>query len=224
MSRAAPTCPRCGRQAREPGLWSNAWQCTVHGEIQPYLPAGQISPDAVTLLAKHAAVPVWMPHPMMDGWVVTGIGSCGDERTGAGATVICCSGPGPMGGPADLVLVSEEPAVGLGARFAGIAAIDPGELTNRAPAGKLHADGHPTPLWAIELEAQSADAGRAAFVGEAWGMWLWAILWPTSAGLMLLENLSLADVRQAGLAAYEMLGYGAESPRMALPKLDGAAK
>ena len=50
-------------------------------------------------------------------------------------------------------------------------------------------------------------------------MWLWAVLWPSSAGLMLVENLSLADVREAGPAAYEMLGYGAESPRMAAPRL-----
>lgn len=167
------------------------------------------------MLARRAGVPVWVPHPMMDGWVVTGIGSCGDDRTGAEATVICCSGPGPLGGPADLVLVSEEPGVGLGARFAGIAGTDPGELTDRSPAGKLHADGHPTPLWQVEDGSQD----QVAFVGEALGRWLWAILWPASAGHLLLDHLHLADVRQAGPAAYEMLGYGAESPRMSPPRL-----
>ena len=150
MSKVPPSCPRCGRSVREPGLWSNAWQCDHHGEVMPYVPAGQISPEAVAMVAKRAAVPLWMPHPMMPGWVVTGIGSCGDDRSGASATVICCSGPGPFGGPADLVLVSEDMAVGLGARFAGIPGTDPGELTHRAPAGKLHADGHPTPLWQVD--------------------------------------------------------------------------
>ena len=116
-----------------------------------------------------------------------------------------------------MVLVSEDMAVGLGARFAGIPGTDPGELTHRAPAGKLHADGHPTPLWQVDAGTGSDD--MVAFVGEAWGFWLWAILWPASAGLMLLEDLALADVRQAGPAAYEMLGYGAASPRMALPML-----
>jgi hypothetical protein len=217
MSKVAPSCPRCGRLVREPGLWSNAWQCEQHGEVRPYLPASQISPESVAMVAKHAAVPLWLPHPMPDGWVVTGLASCGDERSAAAATVVCCSGPAPFGGPADLVLVSEEPAVGLGARFAGIDGVDPGELTNRAPAGKVHADGHPTPLWQVDVGVGGAD--RVAFVGEAWGMWLWAILWPSAAGLMLVEDLWLADVRAAGPASYEMLGYGAESPRMSAARL-----
>jgi hypothetical protein len=216
MTKVAPSCPRCGRAVREPGLWSNAWQCEHHGEVRPYVPAGQISPDGIAMVARLAAVPVWVPHPMMTGWVVTGIGSCGDDRTGAGATVICCSGPGPLGGPADLVLIAEEPAIGLGAGFAGIDGTDPGELTGPA-AGKLAADGHPTPLWQVV----GGYVDRVSFVGEASGIWLWAILWPSSAGLILLDDLSLADVRVAGPAAYEMLGYGAESPRMAAPRLAG---
>jgi hypothetical protein len=115
-----------------------------------------------------------------------------------------------------MVLVSEEPGVGLGARFAGLDGIDPGDFTDRPPAGKVHADGHPTALWQVEPD----PGDRAAFVGEAWGMWLWAVLWPASAGLLLLEDLNLADVRRAGPAAYEMLGYGTESPRMAPPRLE----
>lgn len=45
--------------------------------------------------------------------------SAGDERTGARATAVALAGPSPLGGPADLVLVAEEPGVGLGARLAG---------------------------------------------------------------------------------------------------------
>src|SRR3978361_2188100 len=118
MTKVPPNCPRCGRTVREPGLWSNAWQCEHHGEVRPYAKAGQISPEGITMLAHRAAVPLWVPHPMMTGWVVTGIGSCGDDRTNAGATVLCCSGPGPFGGPADLVLIAEEPGIGMGCRFA----------------------------------------------------------------------------------------------------------
>jgi hypothetical protein len=216
MTKVPPTCPRCGRTVREPGLWSNAWQCEHHGEVRPYTHAGQISPEGIAMVARQAAVPVWVPHPMMSGWVVTGIGSCGDDRTGAGATIICCSGPGPLGGPADLVLIAEEPATGLGAWFAGIEGTDPGELTGPY-AGKLETDGHPTPLW--QVEGGTGHDDRVSFVGEASGIWLWAVLWPSSAGLMLLENMALADVRVAGPAAYEMLGYGAESPRMTMPRL-----
>lgn len=210
MTQLPPTCPRCGRAVREPGLWSNAWQCEQHGEVRPYHPA-PINPEGVARVAKLSGVPLWVPHPMMAAWVVTGLGWCGDDRTGAGATVICCSGPGPLTGPADLVLIAEEPGIGLGSRFAGIESSDPGDLSGAA-AGKVHADGHPTPLWQV-VDLTGRD-DRVAFVGEASGIWLWAILWPSSAGLMLLEDLSLADVRTAGPAAYEMLGYGAESPRM----------
>ena len=113
---------------------------------------------------------------------------------------------------------SEDMAVGLGARFVCIPGTDPGRVDpTAAPVRKLHADGHPTPLWQVDAGTGSDD--MVAFVGEAWGFWLWAILWPASAGLLLLEDLALADVRQAGPAAYEMLGYGAESPRMAVPVL-----
>jgi hypothetical protein len=38
---------------------------------------------------------------------------------------------------------------------------------------------------------------------------------------MLLENLALVDARVAGPAAYEMLGYGTESPRMTAPRMAG---
>jgi len=164
------------------------------------------------MVTRRSGVPVWLPHPMLSGWVVTGMGWCGDDRSRSAATVVCCSGPAPLGGPADLVLVSEEPAVGLGARFAGIAGVDPGDLSHQAPAGKVHADGHPTALWQVD----GGPDDRVSFVGEAWGMWLWAVLWPPNAGLLLLEDLALADVRSHGPAAYELLGYGAESPRMAV--------
>jgi hypothetical protein len=175
----------------------------------------------MAMVAKLSGVPLWVPHPMMAAWVVTGLGWCGDDRSGAGATVICCSGPGPLTGPADLVLIAEEPGIGMGSRFAGIESSDPGDLSGAA-AGKVHADGHPTPLWQV-VDLTGRD-DHVAFVGEASGIWLWAILWPSSAGLMLVEDLSLADVRTAGPAAYEMLGYGAESPRMRPLRMAGVTE
>ena len=80
------------------------------------------------------------------------------------------------------------------------------------PDGKVEASGHPTALWSVDT---SDD--RVAFVGEAKGMWLWAVLWPASAGVLLLEDIGLADARDFGPAAYELLGYGAESPRLDPP-------
>lgn len=160
-------------------------------------------------MAQRSSVPLWVPHPMLPGWVVTGIGFCGDDRAGARATVLCCSGPAPLGGPGDAVLVAEEPGVGIGARFAGLDGSDPEWFADRAPDGKVQAAGHPTAMWFVP----TAD-DRCALLGEASGMWLWAVLWPATADVMLLEDIGLADARTFGPAAYELLGYGALAPHM----------
>jgi hypothetical protein len=49
-----------------------------------------------------------------------------------------------------------------------------------------------------------------AFVGEASGVWLWAVLWPPAAELVLLEHVELHDLRRDQLA----LAAGAPSPRL----------
>jgi hypothetical protein len=68
---------------------------------------------------------------------------------------------------------------GLGGRCAGTDALDPGEVADGAPDGKLEASGHDTALW----RCASAD-DRMAFAGEASGVWLWAVLWPPAAELV----------------------------------------
>ncbi|HWH00220.1 MAG TPA: DUF6758 family protein, partial [Pilimelia sp.] len=138
-----------------------------------------------------------------------GVGWAGDDRTGARATVVACSGPSPLsGGPADIVLVAEEPGVGLGTRFAGIAGPDPGPfladvLTDAAHA-KVKAGRHPTPLWSMK-----SPADRSAYAGEARGIWLYAVAWPASAGYLLAEDVVLHDLTEWVPAE---LVYGAPSP------------
>jgi hypothetical protein len=123
--------------------------------------------------------------------------------------VLALAGPSPLGGPADLLLVAEEPGVGLGARYAGIPSLDPGACTAGPPDAKVEAAGHPTALWRCD----SAD-DRAAFVGEAMGVWLYAVLWPPAAELVLLEHVVLHDLRDAAHVALD-LPFGAPSPRLA---------
>jgi hypothetical protein len=204
-----PTCPRCGRPVRAPDLWSSSWRCDRHGDVQPFHVVGPLAPEGMAALTRIAQVPLWVPHPMMPGWVVTGLGYCGDERVGARATVLCCSGPAPLGGPGDLVLVAEEPGVGVGVGYAGLSGTDPGDLTSRSPEAKVDAAGHPTALWSVD-----GSDDRAVFAAEGRGMWLWAVLWPSNAGVLFIDDIALADAREFGPAAYEMLGYGAPSPRI----------
>ncbi|RJK98055.1 DUF6758 family protein [Vallicoccus soli] len=206
--KGTPTCPRCSEAAHPPGLWSSAWTCPVHGEVAPLQPLVQPSPDVLALVAKEARVPAWLPWPLPRGWLVTGVAHAGDDRTGPRAVALACSGPAPLGGMGELVLVAEEPGVGLGARYAGLPGPDPGEAPSAPPAARLQAAGHETALWCLP-----APADRAAFVGEARGCWLWLVLWPEPCGAMLLEDLELADARDV-VPELALVPVGALTPRL----------
>jgi hypothetical protein len=163
------------------------------------------TPEAVEHVRSVATVPFWMPSPLLPGWTVTGIGWTGDERTGARGTVLACAGPAPLGGLADLLLVAEEPGIGLGAGYAGLPATAASPDLSGPAAAKVHTGGHPTALWTV----LDAPAGRAVLVGEALGVWLWAVLWPAEAGYVLLEHVVLHDLRERVPAD---LVLGAPSP------------
>ncbi|MCW2778273.1 MAG: hypothetical protein JWN17_1998 [Frankiales bacterium] len=204
------TCPRCGAALRAPGLMDSAWQCERHGAVAPLKVLPRVTADALRQVSRSATVPVWSPLPLLAGWTVTGLGVAGpDGAPSAVATTL--SGPSPLGGPADLVVVAEEPGIGLGARVAGLDTVDPGLGRPGAPDAKLDAAGHDTPLW----RSDSAD-DRCAFVGEAGGVWLWAVLWPPAAELVLLEHVVLHDLRHDAHVAEE-LAFGAPTHRLALP-------
>ena len=207
--RAEPSCPRCRGALHAPGLWSSSWRCDHHGAVHPVQPVVQPTAEHLHNLAMHAGVPVWLPWPLPNGWLLTGLASAGDERTGARATAVACSGPAPLGGVGELVLVAEEPGVGLGARFAGIEGSDAGSVPDlRAPDAKIYAAGHPTALWTM-----AGGADRAVYVGEASGCWIWAVLWPESDGFLLIDDFVLIDVRET--APGLDVPFGALSPRLA---------
>jgi hypothetical protein len=164
------------------------------------------------MLRVDAVVPVWAPLPPPVGWLASGVGWAGDEPDGPSATAVTVSGPSPVGGFADLVLVAEEPGVGLGARLAGLTDTDPDPWdTADAPRAKVEAAGHPTPLWAVH-----GPGDRAAYVGEARGVWLWVVLWPADAGVLLLEDLMLRDLRDVDPDADTPLAleFGTPSTRL----------
>ncbi|WP_328319485.1 DUF6758 family protein [Streptomyces sp. NBC_00388] len=208
--RGEPSCPKCGGRVRAPGLFADAWQCDAHGVVHPLQPATPPGVEALEVVAHRARVPVWMPWPLPIGWLFTGVVSAGDERSGGRATAVACSGPGPLEGPGELLLVAEELGVGLGARYAGVEGPDPASYIDvgKPPQAKVLAAGRPTPLWRVE----SPD-DRAVFAGEACGLWLWAILWPEQSGLLMYDELVLTDLREVG-AEVELLPCGALSPRL----------
>lgn len=208
--RSQPSCPRCGAELHPPGLWSSEWRCDAHGPVPALQPVVQPSSEVLRSAAATSRVPLWLPWPLPRGWLVTGVAMAGDDRAGARATALACSGPAPLGGVAELVWVSEEMGVGLGTRLAGLDGPDAGVVPDRAPDAKIHASGIPTPLWSLAAGRGAED--RAVYVGEALGCWIWAVLWPATAGFLLIDDFSLVDLRDAG---HELdVPFGALSPRL----------
>jgi hypothetical protein len=148
------------------------------------------SREAIEHVRGIAEVPFWIPSPLLPGWTLTGVAYAGDERSRGRATALGCAGPAPLGGVADMVLVAEEPGVGLGAGYAGVPVTQAEPDLSGPPAAKVHAAGHPTALWSVPTPSE-----RSAFAGEAKGLWLWAVLWPAAAGYVLLEHVVLHDLR-----------------------------
>ncbi len=206
---AEPTCPRCAVVLRPPGFWSSAWQCDRHGEVHPLHLAPVATQAALEKLAADSRVPVWVPSPLPAGWTITGVGGAGDDRTGVRASVVAISGPHPLGGPADVMLIAEEPGIGLGARFAGLVGTDPGADPDGAPDAKLEAAGHPTALW----RTATGDDTPCAYAGEAKGLWLWVVVWPDE-GLQVVNSMTLHDMRDGPLPELELV-FGALMPRLA---------
>jgi len=203
----APACPRCARPVHEPTAWSSAWRCDLHGEVHPLRPAYRPSREGLDGLLRTAGVPVWLPWPLPAGWLVAGFAGAGDERTGVRACAVALTGPNPVGGPADMVVVAEEPGVGLGAALAGLDSVDPGAgFATSLPVATASFGKHDFPLW------QVGSPDRAVFAGEIKGQWLWLVLWPETAGVLLIEPIGLRDMRDPGQDLD--LPYGAASARL----------
>jgi hypothetical protein len=204
------TCPRCSGPLRAPGLMSSNWECEQHGAVQPLRVLPRVGADVLAKAAATSSVPLWCPIPLLPGWTVAGLALAGDDRGGARGSALALAGPSPLGGPADLVLVAEEPGVGMGARYAGLDDLDPGAaVAGGPPDAKVLAASHPTALWRCD-----SAPDRIAFVGEALGVWLWAVLWPPPAELVLLEHVVLHDLR-SDARAVPGLPFGAPSSRLA---------
>ncbi len=208
----AVTCPRCGGPVRPPGLAHTQWLCDLCGPVLPMHTAARVNKEVVAAAVEKASrdgMPMWCPWPMPAGWMVTGVAWVGDNRSRMTATAVACTGPTPLGnGPADVVLVAEEPGVGLGARMAGLPGkpdLGPG-IAGAGSHAKVKVAGHPTPLWSVEVPED-----RCVYAGEAKGRWIYAVAWPAHAGYFLAENPVLHDLAEWLPAE---LVFGAPSPRL----------
>jgi hypothetical protein len=147
--------------------------------------------------------PLYLPWPMSPGWTIADFGRVGDGAD-ADATFTTTVGTSDLDGPVEVTIVSEDPAVGLGARAAGVHRVDPGHRAGRGPlAIHVRAGGRSVPLWMVDSD-EGELLEKAVFAGEADGRWLWLVVRPASAALLLREDWLLADVTGFGPEALEM--------------------
>lgn len=188
----SPCCPRCGVVVQPPGRDVAVWRCATHGVVDPVSLHGQLDRDDMEQSRRRSGVPLWVPWPSPPEWATTGLALAGDPDRPATATAVAGTGPAPLGGMAELVLVAEELGTGLGSGYAALSGPDPGAgLLTGAPQASVRIGGHAMPLWSLPTRAD-----RCVYVGEALGRWLWAVLWPAEAGVLLLEDLVLHDLRE----------------------------
>lgn len=210
MSLAAG-CPRCPAPVTND---EGEWRCTDHGSITPLWRPGKADYDSFAeYLKRSAGMPSLMPWPLTPGWIITDFGVVAPEEGGdAHACVVSCAGPSEHDGVVELTVVSEEPGVGLGARVAGAPRTDPGaDIGDGPPHAKVRIDGHPISLWTVSTAASDVSFDRSVFAGEAMGRWLWLVLRPASAALLLKDEWVLHDISDLGPELID-LPFGGSPP------------
>jgi hypothetical protein len=121
------------------------------------------------------------------------------------ATMTCVSGTSELDGPVDVMVVAEESGTGLGGRCAGSPHDDPGPgLSDGQPLVRVRLDARQVPLWAVSTSGGTGEWDRSVVAGEAGGRWLWIIVRPASAILLLRDDWILRDVSGLGPPLVEL--------------------
>jgi hypothetical protein len=205
-------CPRCPTPVARAGA-DGGWSCPEHGSIAPLWRPGEVSYDGfVEHLGAAAAFPTYLPWPLSPGWRVTDFAAVGDPEQGGRAVITCVSGTSELDGPVDVLVVSEEAGTGLGSRVAGTPYDDPGaELGHGPPTVRVRVEGQTVPLWPVSTSASTGEWDRSVLAGEAAGRWLWMVMRPASAVLLLRDDWLLRDVSVLGPGLVE-LPFGGPAP------------
>lgn len=202
-------CPRCPAPVFP--LSGGRWACPDHGETEVMRRPEDASYDGfVEALRTAGDFPTYLPWPMSPGWTVSDFAVVGDDP--ARATVTCSSGTSALDGPVDVFVVSEESGTGLGARCAGTLHLDPGaEVGHGPPTVRVKVLSQSVPLWPVSTATSDVELDRAVLAGESGGRWLWMILRPASAMLLLRDEWILRDVSGLGPPLVE-LPFGGPRP------------
>jgi hypothetical protein len=202
-------CPRCPAPLGSSS--GGGFLCPEHGPTPALRRPGEASYDGFAEALRAAGdFPTYLPWPMSPGWSVSDFAVVGEDP--ARATMTCSSGTSALDGPVDVFVISEESGVGLGARCAGTAHLDPGtEIGVGAPPVRVRIGSQSVPLWSVSTSAADRELDRSVFAGEAGGCWLWVVLRPASAMLLLRDEWILRDVSGLGPPLVEM-PFGGPAP------------
>jgi len=204
-----PGCPRCRLPLTESG---DTWTCSQHGPTPPLWRPREATYDAlVRHIEKAADFPTYLPWPLGPGWQVTDFGVVVGIGSAPRATVTCVSGTTELDGPVDVIVVSEEPGTGLGARAARLESPDPRDIGEGPPVVKVRVDPVPVSLWAVSTSDSDGEFDRYVMVGEAAGRWLWLVLRPASAMLLMRDEWILREVAGIGAPLIEV-SFGGPPP------------
>lgn len=198
-------CPRCGAGVDEHG---GGWRCAVHGSVPALWRAERSDYDSFSQhLLRAKGLPTFVPWPLADGWRITDFAAVRDGDR-AMATMAAVAGSTPHDGPVDVLVVCEEPGTGFGARLAGVVHDDPGaQLAEERLRVRVETRLHS--FWPVSTPAGAGD--RSIVAGEVYGRWMWLVLRPASALLLLGGQFQLADLSGRGPSLLE-LPFGGPPP------------
>jgi hypothetical protein len=204
-------CPRCPAVLTDSGP---NWTCPLHGATAPLWRTTRAEyHDFVAHLQLARPLPTWLPWPLPPGWLITDFGCVARPGENATAVFTTCSGPSDPDGVVEVTVVSEEPGVGLGARVAQVTHTDPGrEAVVGSPAVRIRIDEAAGLLWPVPTTGtepalaptEEPVLDRSVLVGEAGGRWLWLVLRPAPAALLLHPKWLLHDVSALGPALVDL--------------------
>jgi hypothetical protein len=200
-------CPRCATPVAQTG---DGVSCPDHGLTAPLWRPDEASYELfVEHLGNSPRFPTYLPWPLSPGWRVTDFAAVGDASRGR-AAMTCVSGTSALDGPVDVLVVAEEPGVGLGARIAGTRHADP-DVADGPSTVRVRIGSQTVPLWPVSTASDSGEWDRSVVAGEAGGRWLWLVLRPASAVLLLRDDWILRDVSGLGPPLVE-LPFGGPAP------------
>ncbi|KRF30258.1 DUF6758 family protein [Nocardioides sp. Soil805] len=211
----APGCPRCPRPVVLDGP---GWACRDHGPVVPLWRPAEASYDAfVAHLERADGFPTLLPWPLGPGWHVSSFGVVAAEGGGVLATVTAVSGTTLLDGPVDVVVVSEEPGTGIGTRVARLPGDTPSDPGAEPPVTKVRVEQVSVPMWSVSTSAApgggstDVELDRSVLVGEESGRWLWLLIRPASAMLLLRDEWILRDATSIGPSLVEV-PFGGPDP------------